>query len=311
MSNRHDRSGRGHKPRGEGQTSASKPHVQSASDMSPAEPREVRPAPVDQAEALDALREIMPAHVPDSDRVDATASSNTQTGADAAPQQEHTTMADDTMKTVGDKTADQARQASDQFRSAAAGAMDTAQDQAKQTADRAQKAGEQLREVTTSAMNTAQEQAKQNADYVRRASEQVRGAAENTMNNAQEQAKQALEHNQRLTAEMGDLTRGNVEAAVQSSRIAAEGYQAIGREVVEFGRKSFEGFSATIKQLAEAKTPADVLRIQGEFARQSFDTAVSASAQMSERIVKLAGESAEPMQSRVAVATQKMQSANG
>lgn len=149
----------------------------------------------------------------------------------------------------------------------------------------------------------------QNADQIRQAGEQFRGATEDAMKTAQGQTQQTMERNTRLMSEMGELARGNMEAAVQSSRIAAEGVQAIGREAVEFSRKSFEGFSSTVKQLAEAKTPADVLRLQGEWARQSFDMAVSAGAQMSERMVKLAGESAQPLQSRVAVATQKMQGA--
>lgn len=149
----------------------------------------------------------------------------------------------------------------------------------------------------------------QSADQVRQAGEQFRGATEEAMKTAQGQTQQTMERNTRLLSEMGELARGNMEAAVQSTRIAAEGVQAIGREAVEYGRRSFEGFSSTVKQLAEAKTPADVLRLQGEWARQSFDMAVSAGAQMSERMVKLAGESAQPLQSRVAVATQKMQGA--
>ena len=156
---------------------------------------------------------------------------------------------------------------------------------------------------------TMNETIQQNADQMRQAGEQFRGAAESAMNTAQGQAQETMERNTRLMSEMGDLARGNMEAAVQSSRIAVEGYQAIGREAVEFGRKSFEGFSSTVRQLAEAKTPADVLRVQGEWARQAFDNAVAAGAQMSERMVKLAGETAQPLQSRVAVATERFQQA--
>lgn len=149
----------------------------------------------------------------------------------------------------------------------------------------------------------------QSADQMRAAGEQFRGAAESAMGTMNEQTQAAVERNTRAMGQMGDFARGNVDAMVQSTRIATEGYQALGREAADLGRKSFEGFSSTMRQMAEAKTPADVLRLQGEWARQSFDLAVSAGAQMSERMVKLGGEIAQPFQSRMAEAAETMKGA--
>ena len=257
MSNKHDRSGRGRKPRGE--TQVARPEVEAPETVADVA-AQAAPTLIERAAAgMTASAEVLAIEVAAPAEIELTPAQAREPapinianpGAPTAPFKESTPMVNETIQNIG----------------------------------------------------------QQSADQVRAASEQFRGAAESTMHTMQGQTSQAMERNTRLMSEMGDLARGNMEAAVQSSRIAAEGVQAIGREAVEFGRKSFEGFSSTVKQLAEAKTPADVLRLQGEWARQSFDMAVSAGAQMSERMVKLAGESTQPLQNRVAVATQKMQGA--
>jgi phasin family protein len=121
-----------------------------------------------------------------------------------------------------------------------------------------------------------------------------------------ERAKTAMEKGGRLMEEMTDLGRGNVEALVASSKIAARGVETLSQDVAEFGRRSFEEASATLKSFAEVKSPTDFFRLQSEFARAQFDAMVAESSKVSEAMIKLAGEVAEPITSRYTVAAERV-----
>jgi phasin family protein len=121
-----------------------------------------------------------------------------------------------------------------------------------------------------------------------------------------ERAKTQIERNTRIADEMTELTKGNVEALVASTKVAAKGIETLGQEVAEFGRKSFEEASAALRGFAEIKSPTDLFRLQGDFARTQFDSMVAESAKMSEAMLKLAGEVAEPITSRYSVAAERV-----
>jgi phasin family protein len=123
------------------------------------------------------------------------------------------------------------------------------------------------------------------------------------------QAKTAIERNSRIAEELTELTQGNVEAFVASTKVAAKGVETIGQEVAEFGRKSFEGASNALKSFAEVKSPTDFFRLQAEFVRNQFDSAVAESSKLSETVLKLAGEAAQPLTSRASVAAERVRSA--
>ncbi|TFI57463.1 phasin family protein [Sphingomonas parva] len=124
-----------------------------------------------------------------------------------------------------------------------------------------------------------------------------------------ERAKNTIERNTRIAEELTELGRGNVEALVASTKVAARGVETIGQEVAEFGRKSFEDASAALKSLAEVKSPTDFFRLQGEFARSQFDALVAESSKLSETVIKLAGEVAEPITNRATVAAERVRTA--
>ncbi|HEX8580312.1 MAG TPA: phasin family protein, partial [Allosphingosinicella sp.] len=124
-----------------------------------------------------------------------------------------------------------------------------------------------------------------------------------------ERAKTAMERNTRFAEELTELGRGNVEALVASTKIVAKGLETVGQDVAEFGRKSFEGASAALKGFADVKSPADFFRLQTEFVRGQFDSAVAETSKLSEKMIKLAGEVAEPMTNRATVAAERVRSA--
>ena len=118
--------------------------------------------------------------------------------------------------------------------------------------------------------------------------------------------KTAIEKSQKMVEEMTEFTKGNVEAIVASSKVAARAVETLGQEAAEFGRRSFEDASATVKSFAEVKSPTDFFRLQSEFARTQFDSMVSESSKMSEAMIKLAGQMFEPITSRYSVAAERV-----
>ncbi len=124
--------------------------------------------------------------------------------------------------------------------------------------------------------------------------------------NVNERAKTAFEKNQRIAEELAELTRGNVEAIVASSKVAVKGIETLGQDAAEYSRKSFEEASAALKSFTEVKSATDFFKLQGDFARSAFDSAVAESARLSETVLKLAGDVAEPINSRYAVAAERV-----
>ena len=121
-----------------------------------------------------------------------------------------------------------------------------------------------------------------------------------------ERSREAMQRSARVVEEMTDLARGNVEALVASSKVAARGVEQLSQEAAEFSRRSFEQASATLKSFTEVRSPTDFFKLQSDYARSAFDNMVSESSKMSEAVIKLAGEVAEPITSRVAVAADRV-----
>ncbi len=121
-----------------------------------------------------------------------------------------------------------------------------------------------------------------------------------------ERAKAAVEKSTKIFEEASELTKGNVEALVASSKVAARGVETLGQEVADYSRRSFEEASAALKSLAEAKSATDFFKLQGDYARAAFDSLIAESSKVSENMVKLAGEVAEPITSRYSVAAERV-----
>ena len=140
-----------------------------------------------------------------------------------------------------------------------------------------------------------------NVDTGRFAAEQFK----TVFGDVNERAKVAAERSAKIVEELADLTRGNVEAFVASSKIAAKGVEALSQDAAEYSRKSFEEASAALKGFAEVKSSTDFFKLQGDYARAAFDNAVAESARLSETVLKLAGDVAEPITSRYTVAAER------
>jgi phasin family protein len=128
----------------------------------------------------------------------------------------------------------------------------------------------------------------------------------NVFGDVNQRAQTAMEKNAKIVEELAELTRGNVEALVASSKVAAKGVETMSQDAANFSRKSFEDASAAFKSFGEIKSATDFFKLQGDFARSAFDSAVAESARLSENVLKLAGDVAEPLTSRYTVAAERV-----
>lgn len=124
-----------------------------------------------------------------------------------------------------------------------------------------------------------------------------------------DRTKAAVEKSTKLVEEANEFAKGNLEAVVESSRIAAKGFETLGQDAAEYGRKSFESATAALKTLATVKSPTEFFKLQSDFVRGAFDSYVAEASKNTEAVLKLAGDAAQPLSNRFAVAAEKVKTA--
>ena len=115
---------------------------------------------------------------------------------------------------------------------------------------------------------------------------------------AGERGQQLAEKGQKAAADMVELAKANVEAIAESGRIAVAGVRDLGRDVIATSRDNLDKASEGFKTLSQATSPAEFFQLQSELTRGAFDQFVAEGSKLTERLVKLAGDSAQPLQAR-------------
>ena len=120
--------------------------------------------------------------------------------------------------------------------------------------------------------------------------------------------KSAFEKSTKFGEEMVDFAKGNVEAVIASSKVAAKATESMSQEAAEYGKKHFEAATAAFKSFATVKSPTELFQLQSEFAKTSFDSMVAEASRLSETLMKVAGDVAQPISTRYAIAAEKIKS---
>jgi hypothetical protein len=92
-------------------------------------------------------------------------------------------------------------------------------------------------------------------------------------------------------ADFIEFGRDTIEAAMSSNTALSAALDAIGQEVAQYSRKAFESAGETARCLLDARTFEDVVRLQSDFAKRSFEGFVERSAKLSELGCSLIGAS--------------------
>lgn len=121
-----------------------------------------------------------------------------------------------------------------------------------------------------------------------------------------DRAKDAMEKSTKLFAELNGFAKGNVEALVESSKLAVAGFQSMAQDQAAYVRKQFEEATAAARTMSTVKSPTELVKLQGDFARQHFDGMVAEASRSTETMLKLVGEVVQPISNRVAVAVEKI-----
>ena len=136
--------------------------------------------------------------------------------------------------------------------------------------------------------------------------ENVTEKTQTAFNDATSQAKGAVEKSQKMFEEANEFGKGNIEALVESSKIAARGFEAMSQEAAAYAKKTFEEATAAAKTLSSVKSPAEFMKLQSDYARSAFDAMVQQTSRNTEAMLKLAGEVAQPLSNRAALAAEKL-----
>lgn len=147
---------------------------------------------------------------------------------------------------------------------------------------------------------------KTNAAQLNAAAETAMTSGKAAMEQIAAKSKEAVEHSMKSLDEMTEMARGNVEALLASARAASAGIESIAAHIGEVSKKSFEEVSVAMKAISSAKTPNEMMQLQSDFAKTQFDSSVAEMSKLTEMMMKLAGEVFEPMQNRIAIATDKV-----
>lgn len=123
---------------------------------------------------------------------------------------------------------------------------------------------------------------------------------------AGERGQDLVRKSQATAGEMTELAKANIEALTEAGRIAATGVRSIGQDALASGREGFEQASASLKTLADAKSPTEFIQIQSELARASFDRVVAEGSKFAEAMVKLAGEAVQPLSNRATINAERI-----
>lgn len=102
------------------------------------------------------------------------------------------------------------------------------------------------------------------------------------------------------------LSKENLDALMAANTVVAKGLEEIGKEVAVYTQVSFESAATAARALFGAKTLKDVIEVNNDFAKASFESFVANSTKISEIGVKAANEALQPISARVNVAIERL-----
>jgi phasin family protein len=143
---------------------------------------------------------------------------------------------------------------------------------------------------------------KKMTDTVEKTAKEAQAKAADFFADVREKATEAAEKGKKFAAEATEFNKANLEALVEAGKIVAKGAQDLGKTNLEYAKKNFEEAQAAVKEVTSVKNPTDFVKLQGEWMRKGFDTAVAQGSKNTEALVKLANDMFQPISNRFAVA---------
>lgn len=110
-------------------------------------------------------------------------------------------------------------------------------------------------------------------------------------------------------ADANQASKDTVEAIVKSSQIFAKAAEELNKAISTFAQSSMELNVQASQAMLGAKSLQDLVEVQQELARSSFDHFITGSSKISDMALKVTNEALEPIQSRVNHTIEKLHKA--
>ena len=105
--------------------------------------------------------------------------------------------------------------------------------------------------------------------------------------------------------DLAEFNKGNFDAFLAASNAAAKGFETLSQQMIAYNQKAVETSMATAKALLGCKTVQDVVEVHSDLTRKGIDEWVAEGTKLSELTVKVANETAEPINSRLTEAVDR------
>ena len=142
--------------------------------------------------------------------------------------------------------------------------------------------------------------------FVKVGQEAAQKGYEQAVTMTKEQVEKARDVVAKSVDEMSSLNKDNVDAVVQAGTIYAKGVEVIGKEFMSYAQARLESNMAAMKAMMGARTLKELVDLQTEYARSSFDQMVTETTKLSEIGVKVTNDAFAPLNARVNVVVEKM-----
>lgn len=100
--------------------------------------------------------------------------------------------------------------------------------------------------------------------------------------------------------------KANVDALMQSSTVVTKGFETLSRAMMAYTQAQYEQGVTAAKAMMAVKTMRELVDLQTEYARTSFDAMVAEATKVSEISVKVASEAVEPISARINATVEKL-----
>ncbi len=105
--------------------------------------------------------------------------------------------------------------------------------------------------------------------------------------------------------ELSALQQESLDALIKASTVWAKGAENLGRAYLAYAEAAAEAGTDIAKSLLEAKSFKEIVDLQSDYARKSFDQSVSEGTKLSEMSIKVANEALQPIQEQFSVAVER------
>jgi phasin family protein len=129
---------------------------------------------------------------------------------------------------------------------------------------------------------------------------------ESKMQNAAEHLEKANREISSRLEEAASFNSNNLDAAVQAVNVVAEGIKDVNQTVCNSIQQALQAAMSTGKAMMGVKNLRDLMELQSEYIKSTFDSVMADTTKISEIAVRCSSQAAEPLNARVTEVVEKV-----